>query len=129
MDTVKILKDGSLFVENDYERLLITHNGYYKYKKQNTNCKKNYIVLSNGCIGYIADICKCDECQKRGEVEIFINGLDNQYLDCIKHHELFDKKIVLNVGRSIEELSQEHDSSQIAKFISDIYQNELFKTD
>lgn len=88
-----------------------------------------YVVLSYGVIGRVSEICTCEECKKRGEVEIFINGLDNQYLDCIKHHELFDKKIVLNVGRCIEELSQEHDSSQIAKFISDIYQNELFKTD
>lgn len=89
---------------------------------------KNYVILSNGCIGYIS-ICTCKACKERGELEVFINGLDGTYLDCIGHHELFGKNRVLNVGRSIDELSIEHTGSEIAKFFADIYQDKLLKTD
>lgn len=89
---------------------------------------KNYVALSNGCIGYIS-ICACKACKERGELEVLVYGLDGTYLDCIKHHELFDKNRVLNVGESIEELSIEHTDSEIAKFFADIYQDELLKTD
>lgn len=96
----------------------------YKYENESL-----YVVLSSGCIGYIENVCTCDECKQRGEVEIFINGLDGKYLDCIRHHELFDKDRVLNVGRSVAELSIEHSDMEIARFFADLYQNELFKTE
>ena len=90
---------------------------------------KNYVVLSNGCVGYISGICTCEACKKRGELEVFIKGLDDTYLDCIRHNELFDKNRVLNVGKSINELSVERTDSEIAKFYADIYQSELFKSE
>lgn len=90
---------------------------------------KNYVVLSNGCVGYISSVCTCEACKKRGELEMFINGLDGTYLDCIRHHELFDKSRVMNIGKSINELSIQHTDSEIARFFADAYQDELFKTD
>lgn len=90
---------------------------------------KNYVVLSNGCVGYISSICTCKACKKRGELEVFIKGLDDTYLDCIRHHELFDKNRVLNVGKSIDELSIKHTDSEISKFLADVYQSELFRSD
>lgn len=90
---------------------------------------KNYVVLSNGCVGYISNICACEACKERGELEVFIKGLDDTYLDCIRHNELFDKNRVLNVGKSIDELSIEHTGSEIAKFFADVYQDELSKSE
>lgn len=88
---------------------------------------KYYVALKGGLVGYISDICACDECQARGEIEIFVNDLYGNYLDCIKHHEFFDSNIVLNIGNSIEELSQSHSVEQIARFIADVYHDELLK--
>lgn len=89
--------------------------------------KELYIVLANGCVGRISGICTCDECKKRGEVEIFINCLDGKYLACVKHHELFDNDIILNAGHSIEELSEVHNDIEIARLFIDMYHNELLK--
>ena len=99
------------------------------FKKEGINKLKNYVVLSNGCVGYISKICNCDACKQRGELELFINTLDGTYMDCLKHHELFDKSRVLNVGNSIDELSVEHTKSEIANFFADVYQKELFKSE
>lgn len=90
--------------------------------------KELYVVLSSGCIGYIENICTCKNCKERREIEIFINGLDDRYLECIKHHELFDKSKVLNVGQSINDLSKEPNDAKIARFFADLYQSELLKT-
>lgn len=47
---------------------------------------KKYIVYDDYKIGYIKDICTC----KRGRAEVFINDLDDNYLDCVKIND-FDR--------------------------------------
>lgn len=87
--------------------------------------QKYYVVLSNGCIGYASRICTCADCRRRGEAEWFINSLNGQYLDCIKHHELFNRNIVLNIGISIDDLTIRHSSGEIARMIADMYMSAL----
>ena len=55
---------------------------------------KKYIVYDNYEIGYIKDICTCDKCKERGRSEVFINDLNDGYLDCIKAND-FDRIIYL----------------------------------
>lgn len=86
---------------------------------------KYYVVLSNGCVGYVASICTCEKCKQRGEAEWFIYNIRGQYLDCIKHHELFDRNIVLNIGTSIEDLTIGHSNGEIAQTIADMYMRAL----
>lgn len=88
-------------------------------------CPKYYVVLSNGCIGYVSRICTCADCKQRGEVEWFIYSLNNEYLDCIKHRVLLDN--VLNIALSIKDLSHEHGNEYKLKMIADVYMDELFK--
>lgn len=49
---------------------------------------KKYIVYDDCKIGYIRNICTCDRCKKRGMPEVFINDLDDKYLDSIKGNEI-----------------------------------------
>ena len=86
-----------------------------------------YVILSNGCLGYITSICTCDECERRGETEVFINSIKGEYLDCIRFSELFDKNVVLNMGYTIHELSNHHSQENINRMIAEIYQQELLK--
>lgn len=87
--------------------------------------QKYYVVLSNGCIGYVSSICTCSECKQRGEAEWYIYNLNDKYLDCIKHRDLLDK--VLNIALSIKDLSHEHGDEYKLKMIADVYMDELLK--
>lgn len=89
--------------------------------------KTFYVVLSNGCLGYISSICMCDECKRRGETEVFINNINGDYLDCISYSELFDRNIVLNMGYTVYELTDHHSQENINRMIAEIYQLELLK--
>ena len=59
----------------------------FYHERGNDNMKK-YIVYDNYQVGYIKDICKCERCKERGWTEVFINDLDDNYLDCIQANEL-----------------------------------------
>ncbi len=65
---------------------------------------KKYIVYDDYEIGYIKDICTCERCKERGRAEVFINDLDDNYLDCIKAND-FDRIIYL--GDSLSEALKE----------------------
>ena len=65
---------------------------------------KKYIVYDDYEIGYIKDICRCEKCKERGRAEVFINDLDDDYLDCIKAND-FDQIIYL--GDSLSEALKE----------------------
>lgn len=86
---------------------------------------KYYVVLSNGCIGYVAKICVCDDCKQRGETEWIINNLNDEYLDCIKHSNLHTE--ILNMAMSIEDLSHEHERIYILKMIADVYMDVILQ--
>ncbi len=89
--------------------------------------QKYYVILSNGCIGYVSKICICDECKQRGEVEWVINDLNDEYLDSIKHSELLS--CILNIALSIKDLSYEHGDGFKLKKITNVYMSELLKHD
>lgn len=60
--------------------------------------EKNYIVFKDGRVGYIKDICTCNNCKARNQAEMFINDLDNVYMDCI---EINNVKDILYIGTSL----------------------------
>lgn len=80
-----------------------------------------YVVLADGRIGRIAKICDCDQCSDRGELELYIADLQSNYLECLKHHELFDKVIVLNLGNSLDEMSSGRNEAAINKVVAQLY--------
>ena len=84
---------------------------------------KYYVVLSNGCIGYVSRICTCADCKQRGEAEWIINGFNDEYLDCIKHNALLTE--ILNMALSIKDLSHEHEREYIMKMIADVYMSAM----
>ncbi|MCR1959913.1 hypothetical protein CWE04_11170 [Thomasclavelia cocleata] len=73
--------------------------------KKNKKAKtKLYVIMTDGNLGYVDHICKCEKCKERGMWEVFINTLNNEYLDCIRFDELNkyigfcsnNKKILIN---------------------------------
>lgn len=69
---------------------------------------KKYIVYGDYEIGCIKDICTCDMCKERGRAEVFINNLNDNYLDCIKANDFDD---IIYLGDSLEEAINEMRSS------------------
>ena len=65
---------------------------------------KKYIVYDNYKIGYIRDVCTCEKCKERGMSEVFINDLDDKYLDCIKGNEIEN---IIYLGDSLAEALNE----------------------
>lgn len=88
-----------------------------------------YVVLSYGVIGRVSKICTCEECKKRGETEVFIDDLRGNYLDCIKYHDLFDRNVVLNIGKKLEDLTISRANEEMNKVVADLYQGEFLKSD
>lgn len=86
-----------------------------------------YVVLANGVIGKVKGICTCNQCKRRGETEVFINSMKDEYLDCIRFSELFDRNVVLNMGYTIHELTNHHSQENINRMTAEIYQQELLK--
>lgn len=84
-----ILNWGYLGIEEDLlpiKKLIKEHFNPSEYKFT--------ILLSNGEFAYIKDICICDNCKKRGEVEFMIVNENYKSIGYIKYHELNDKSIV-----------------------------------
>lgn len=73
-------------------------------------------------IGYIKDICKCEKCQERGRAEVFINDLDDSYLDCIKAN---DFENIIYLGDSLNEAINEMKNSFKSK-IQTLEKEKLF---
>ena len=88
-----------------------------------------FIILASGQIGKISYICKCNQCRKRHETELIITDFSNRYLDCIKYHELFDIKKVLNKSEKFVDLTYEHSDEERNKMVADLYQEWILKSD
>ncbi len=77
---------------------------------------KNYIVYTIAqqlYFGYIKSICNCKRCKDRGQVEIFINNLDDLYLDCVKYNEKFYDNLIyvgVNILEAIEKVEDYYNS-------------------
>ena len=52
------------------------------------------ILLANGEFAYITDVCNCDECKKRGEVEFKVVNENHEFIDYFKYSDLKDKSTV-----------------------------------
>lgn len=65
---------------------------------------KKYIVYNSNKIGYIKNICTCNKCKEQGMTEVFINDLDDNYLDCIKRNEIEN---IIYLGDSLTEAINE----------------------
>jgi hypothetical protein len=91
---------------------------------------KKYIMFNDGRLGYIKEICTCDKCKERGVAEVFINDLDDKYMDCIKTNEVND---IVYIGGSLNDAVaglMDYFQSKIAykDFLINLYaEHELFK--
>lgn len=65
---------------------------------------KKYIIYGNIQVGYIENICTCEKCRERGMAEVFINDLNDNYLDCIKANEIEN---IIYLGDSLAEAINE----------------------
>ncbi len=65
---------------------------------------KKYIVYDDYKVGYIDNVCTCIKCKERGMSEVFINDLDDEYLDCIKGNEIEN---IIYLGNSLTEAFNE----------------------
>lgn len=65
---------------------------------------RKYIVYDEYKIGYIDNVCTCIECKERGMSEVFINDLNDKYLDCIKGNEIEN---IIYFGDSLTEAFNE----------------------
>ena len=92
---------------------------------------KQYIVFSDGEIGYVKNICTCEKCKERGHAEIFINDLDGDYLTCLQANDQ-DIKTLIYFGDSLVEavnsLVRIIDKSKEVKYLQnlvDFYSKEM----
>lgn len=83
-----------------------------------SNEKQAYIINKDGLIQKITDICMCDQCKERGELEFRIENLNGEFIDYIKYHELYD--YVKNISFDLSELSCENNLYEaISKMLHD----------
>lgn len=57
---------------------------------------KLYVITKDLDIGYVASLCTCEECKKRGNAELFLDDLNGDYADCIKVSDLFSGEWTLS---------------------------------
>lgn len=92
---------------------------------------KHYIVFDDGRIGYIKSICTCDKCKERHMAEVFINDLDDEYMDCIKANDE-EFKTLLYFGNSLSDaisvVVKSNDKTKEIEYLQsliDFYSSEL----
>lgn len=92
-----------------------------------------YIVTSDYMIGKIKNICTCDKCRQRGEFEIFIDDLDDNYLDCVSISDLYGKivyfgdSLVDAVNTIIMDKSRVIKENEFLKYINNYLTKRLIK--
>lgn len=95
-----------------------------------------YLLFEDYRIGYIREICNCNQCKERGESECLIYEPDEKYMDCIKLSKLTEdvkNGVVQAVGYTINEIMKDvkdiisRKESQInsMSIICDYYRNQL----
>ena len=65
---------------------------------------KYYILTKDLEIGYIDSICTCEECKKRGNVELTINNIDGLFMLQTTIKDILSKNEVIAVSNDIEKL-------------------------
>ena len=89
---------------------------------------KYYILTKDLEIGYIASICKCSECQKRGNAEITINNLDDSYMLETKIHNIINKDVIIAISTDIDDLKNVKESIRNTEsFLCEFLEKELLK--
>ena len=91
-------------------------NLFFEPKENNvTDIKFNigdFVENRDGRIGYISDICHCDECKKRGVFEPTIQYLDGSTSDYISNY-------------SVKHVSKDYKQIGTQKFDNDYYEKEI----
>ena len=91
---------------------------------------KKYIMFNDGRLGYIKEVCTCNQCKERGVAEVFIDDLDGKYMDCIKANEIEN---VVYVGDSLNDavaglMEYFKKQIEIKDFLINLYaEHQLFK--
>lgn len=89
---------------------------------------KYYVLTKDLEIGYIESICKCSECQKRGNAEITINNLDDSFMLGTKVHNILNKDVIIAVSTNIDDLKNVKESIRNTEsFLCEFLEKELLK--
>lgn len=64
----------------------------------------NYFVLfTDESIGHVEFVCNCDQCKKRGRIEVAIRK-EGQDIDYYVFDELFNETLILRITRNYDDL-------------------------
>ena len=64
----------------------------------------NYFVLfTDESIGHVEFVCNCDQCKKRGRIEVVIRK-EGQGINYYVFDELFDESLILRITRNYDGL-------------------------
>lgn len=63
-----------------------------------------YVLTEDLEIGYISSACMCDECKKRGNLEITISYLDGKFMFCTSLAGILNRETVLALSSEIIEI-------------------------
>lgn len=89
---------------------------------------KYYVLTKDLEIGYIESICRCSECQKRGNAEITINNLDDSYMLETKIHNIINKDVIIAISTDIDDLKNIKESIRNSEsFLCEFLEKELLK--
>ena len=67
---------------------------------------KLYVITKELYIGYVAGICTCEECKKRGDTELTINYLDGSFMFQTSIKDILNKDEIIAVSKDIEKLKE-----------------------
>ena len=65
---------------------------------------KYHVLTKDLEIGYIDSICTCNECKKRGNVEVIINNLDDSYMAETTISKIFNRYEIIAISNDINEI-------------------------
>ena len=89
---------------------------------------KYYVLTKDIEIGYLDSICKCSECQKRGNAEITINNLDDSYMLETKLHNILNKDVIIAISTNKDELKKVKESIRNTEsFLCEFLEKKLLK--
>lgn len=79
---------------------------------------------------YVASLCTCEECKKRGNAELTINYLDGSFMLQTTIKGILSKNDVIAISNSIEELRDMKLTMQFSDgYLCRYLESKLFKTE
>ena len=67
---------------------------------------KLYVITKNLDIGFVAGICTCEECEKKGNAELTINYLDDSFMFQTTIKDILSRDEIIAVSNDIEKIKE-----------------------